>query len=518
MIQYALWKRILIAIITLAGFFYALPNFVPALKSDKSGFFAPGQVLNLGLDLQGGAHLTLEIQTDQYLMEKTANLENEVRDLLRENAINYADLQINGKEVSFRIKDSNDIESTQKALNNLKNIAKFANDGVVFKGEYLPSAINDFNKQALEQSVNIIRRRIDELGNKEAFVQPQGNNRLIVQAPGATDPEQLKRTIGKTAKLTFHLVSGNGFSAQKPQYPAVGSMVLEDSNGKGYYNVDKRVLVAGDDLEDAQPTFQNNQQAVSFRFNTSGARNFAKATQENSGKNLAIVLDNKVISAPRINEPILGGSGVITGSFTIDEAKELAVLLRAGALVAPIEVIEERTVGAGLGADSVNAGKIATMAGFIGVLMVMIFWYRIYGVIANIALFVNLVLLLAILTALQATISLPGIAGILLTLGMAVDANVLIYERIKEEVDKNNRHLQQAYKLGFERAFSTILDSNITTLLGTFLLFAFGSGPIKGFAITLSLGIITSMFTAIMITRILVAYYYQWAKPKHLSF
>ncbi len=518
MLIYPIWKKILILLIVLAGIFYAVPNFISGFQTNKSGFFQPGQKINLGLDLQGGAYLLLEIQTSYLIKEKYNFLESEVRDILREAAINYADLQNYQSQVSFVLRNKSDHEAVQNALRKLAKEVKITSEGELYSLVFLPETIKVFSTQALDQSVNIIRKRIDELGNKEAFVQPQGTNRIIVQAPGTQDPEQLKRTIGKTAKLTFHIVSEGGFVANKPQFAPLGTMVLENVKGGGYYIVDKRVQVAGDDLEDAQPSFNDNQQVVSFRFNSKGARQFGKTTQENAGKSLAIVLDNKVISAPRINEPILGGSGIISGNFNLQEAGELALLLRAGALVAPIEILEERSVGAGLGADSIESGKIACIIGLIGVIFVMLFWYKIYGLFANIALVVNIVILMGVLSALQATMSLPGIAGIVLTLGMAVDANVLIYERIKEEVDVNNRQLGQALVLGFDRAFATIFDSNITTLLGTFLLFSFGSGPIKGFAVTLSIGIITSMFTSIMITRLLVGYYYQYFKPKKLNF
>jgi preprotein translocase subunit SecD len=352
--------------------------------------------------------------------------------------------------------------------------------------------------------VEIIRRRIDETGVREPTIQPHGENRILVQLPGVEDPQRMKDILGQTAKMTFHLVDPRASTGAGQAPP--GSMLLpaaDDPDQPQMYVVGRRVVVSGENLVDAEPTFQQGQPVVSFRFDTRGAMQFGEVTRANVGRSLAIVLDGKVISAPRIREPILGGSGVITGNFTTQQAQDLALLLRAGALPAPMTIIEERTVGPGLGADSIAAGQLASVVGVILVAIFMGITYGLFGLFSVVALAVNLVLLIAILSVLQATLTLPGIAGIVLTIGMAVDANVLIFERIRDEV-RAGRTPVSAVDAGFSRAFATIVDSNVTTLIAALLLYIFGSGPVRGFAVTLSIGIAISMFTAIMLTRLLV--------------
>ena len=358
----------------------------------------------------------------------------------------------------------------------------------------------------MAQSIEIIRRRIDETGTKEPTIQRQGQDRILVQLPGVDNPEHVKALLGRTAKLTFQLVdtSANLEDARRGRLPP-GDEILpaqdDRSGGPGQYVVRKRVMVGGDMLVDAQATFHDNEPVVSFKFDSVGARRFGDATRENVGKPFAIVLDNKVISAPVIREPILGGSGIISGSFTAQSASDLALLLRAGALPAPITILEERTVGAQLGADSIQAGTIASIVAVVLVIVFMVLFYGLFGVFADIALFFNLCLMLAVLSLLGATLTLPGIAGIALTMGMAVDANVLIYERIREEL-RSGRTMLSSLEAGFNRAFGTILDSHITTLVAGILLYWLGSGPVKGFAVTLSIGVLTSLFSAILVTRL----------------
>ena len=376
---------------------------------------------------------------------------------------------------------------------------------------------------AVQQSIEIVRRRVDETGTREPTIQRQGDDRILVQLPGLDDPERIKRLLGKTAKMTFHLIDNrNSVEAAKAGRMPPGSRLLSsddvDSNGQSrMYLIRKRIMVSGDTLIDSQPSTdgRTNEPVVTFRFDTAGAKRFGLATSKNVGKLFAIVLDGKVISAPVIREPILGGSGQISGSFTFQSAQDLALLLRAGALPAPLTILEERSVGPGLGADSIAAGKIASILGMIAVLVFMAAAYGLFGFMADVALVVNMVLILGVLSFLQATLTLPGIAGIVLTIGMAVDANVLVFERIREEV-RSGRTPISAVDTGYSRAFTTIMDANLTTLIAALLLYVFGSGPVRGFAVTLSIGIVTSMFTAIMLTRLLVVTWLRRTKPKVL--
>ena len=371
---------------------------------------------------------------------------------------------------------------------------------------------------AIKQSLEIVRKRIDESGTKEPLIQRSGKKRILLQLPGVKDPERIKELLGTTAKLTFHLVDDENSASLQANIAPFGKMIVSDIYDENIkYLLDKKVLVGGENLVDAKGSFdQTEGHAVSFRFDTDGAQKFGRITSDNTGRRLAVVLDGVVITAPRINSAITGGSGIITGNFNAQSAADLAVLLRAGALPAPLEIVEERSVGAGLGADSISAGKIAALIGMILVCLFMILIYGIYGALANISLIANIFIIISLLGTIGATLTLPGIAGIVLTIGMAVDANVLIFERIKEENLKKGK-VHQIVKNGFERAMSTILDANITTLIAAVLLFAFGSGPIRGFSITLSLGVIASMFTALMLTNFLVYLYLSISSKKEIN-
>jgi protein-export membrane protein SecD len=374
----------------------------------------------------------------------------------------------------------------------------------------------NLERAAIDQSIEVVRRRIDELGTREASIQRQGTDRILVQVPGERDPESIKRLLGRTARLTFHLVDmeGSVAEAQAGRVPPGSMLVRADDGGSGptHYLVKRKVEVSGESLTDSQPSFQDNQPVVSFRFDSVGARTFGRITQENVGKPFAIVLDDTVISAPNIREPILGGSGIISGSFTVESANELSVLLRSGALPAPLRVIEERSVGAELGADSIRAGAVASIVAGVLVVGFMIVYYGVFGLIADAALIVNLTLVLGAMSMLGATLTLPGIAGIVLTIGQAVDSNVLIYERIREEA-RGGRTPLSAVNTGFDEAIRTIVDANLTALIVALALFQFGTGPVKGFAITLGFGIITTMFTAVTFTRLLVAFWFRRARP-----
>ena len=375
-------------------------------------------------------------------------------------------------------------------------------------------ALSDLLRRSVDQSIEIIRRRIDELGTKEPTIQRQGESRILIQVPGLDDPKRLKDLLGTTAKMTFHLIDpfSDGGNISR------SSMQLKHADNESTYVLERRSIIGGENLVDAQPGFdsQTNQPIVNFRFDGQGSRKFGKITTDNVGKPFAIVLDNEVISAPIINEPILGGSGMISGSFTVQEANDLAILLRAGALPAPLVILEERTVGPGLGADSIKSGQIASILGLVLVLIYMFASYGRFGIYSNISLLINLSLIVAILSILQATLTLPGIAGIILTIGMAVDANVLIFERIREEIS-NKKSVINAIDNGYKRARTTILDANITTFIAAIILFQLGSGPIKGFSITLAIGIITSVFTAFTLTRFFVALWIKRSNPKEIN-
>ncbi|MBT3929227.1 MAG: protein translocase subunit SecD, partial [Rhodospirillaceae bacterium] len=428
-------------------------------------------------------------------------------------------LRVEGKAVAFTLRNATDSDTARDRLRNIEDgfdldIA----DDVNFRLSMSEDAERARRQSAVEQSIEIVRRRVDETGVAEPVIQQQGDSRILVQLPGIKDPERIKRLLGQTAKLNFHMLDETVSiqEAESGTLPA-GSMLLygPEEEGRIPYVVRRTVEVGGDRLVDAQPTFQDGQPIVSFRFDAAGGRRFGELTSQNVGRRLAIVLDREVVSAPRIQTAINGGSGIITGRFTPQEVTELSILLRAGALPAPLTVLEERTVGPGLGADSIEAGKIASIIGLAAVVVFIVISYGLFGLMAAIALLFNLSLIVALLSVLQATLTLPGIAGIVLTIGMAVDANVLILERIKEET-RNGRTPISAVDAGYRRALTTIIDSNLTTLIAAILLFQFGTGPIKGFAVTLSIGIITSMFTALMLTRLFVVVWLRRRRPQTL--
>ncbi len=521
------WKIALVFVLCLLGFIYAAPNVLSTSALEKLPGWLPVHKINLGLDLQGGSHLLLEVETDAVLAERIEVLVDSVRTDLRNARIRYTGLGARGTAVAVTVAEPGRVD---EAANLLRKIDQ---DAVLSRGDsgqltltLSERAVRDRRTAAIEQSIEIVRRRIDETGVREPTIQRQGEQRILLQLPGLDDPERVKRLIGRTARMSFHLLD-----AEHSLSEAVGGRVppgaqllpsASDTNPDGQprmYLVQRRVAVSGDTLVDSQPSFdqRTNEPVVSFRFDNQGARRFAQITQENVGRPFAIVLDKRVISAPVIREPILGGTRQISGSFSVGEANDLALLLRAGALPAPLTILEERTVGPGLGADSVEAGKIACIVGFVLVVVLMAVSYGFFGVLANVALLVNLVLILAVLSALQASLTLPGIAGIVLTLGMAVDANVLIFERIREEL-RAGRTPFSAVDTGYARAMSTIIDSNLTTLIAALFLYIFGSGPVRGFAVTLSIGIITSMFSAIMLTRIMIVLWLKRARPRTLTF
>lgn len=529
MMNLSRWKVIAVVLSVVFGVLFALPNGLSPDAREKLPGFLPRQALNLGLDLQGGSYLLLEVDVVALKRERLVNLAEDVRANLREKNIAFSELRQIGEVVSVRI---NDPAQTNTALNALRSTIGSALAGVpggrdvdiqARGGDRLeialvPEAMNAEASKAVEQSIEIIRRRIDELGTREPTIIRQGATRIVVQAPGESDPERLKNVIGQTAKLTFQMVDETVSPAEAAagRVPP-GSELLPSEEGAPLL-VKRRALVTGEMLTDAQQVFdqQSGQPVVSFRFNGQGARRFGDATAQNIGRRFAIVLDGKVISAPVIQSAITGGSGQISGSFTPETANDLAVLLRAGALPAEIKVEQQQTVGAELGADAVRAGMVSTAVGFVAILIFMILAYGVlFGGISVIALLINGLLIIALMSAFQATLTLPGIAGLILTLAVAVDANVLIYERMRDEL-RGGRSVISAMDAGFSRAMTTIIDANVTTILAALIMFQFGAGPVKGFAWTLSIGVVTSVFTAVLITQVLLALWFRAARPKTL--
>ncbi|WP_413203629.1 protein translocase subunit SecD [Rhodospirillum sp. A1_3_36] len=513
------WKMALVILVALAGLAFTIPNFMRDRADTMPSWWQP---VTLGLDLQGGSYLLLQVEFETLVNEQLESLVESVRTALRGERIRYSGLGMRDGAVSLTITNPDDRAKALRLLRGLESgvQADMTDDGRVSMS-FTEQALIEKRTQAVDQSIEIVRRRVDETGTREPSIQRQGQDRIIVELPGIDNPERVKALIGQTAKLTFHLLDEtvSPEDAARGRIPP-GSKLLDNGEAGQPGQPDKlvvrkRVEVSGDRLVGAQASFQNGEPVVSFRFDTVGGRKFGQVTSDAEGKFLAIVLDNRVISAPRIREPILGGSGIISGNFTTQEAQDLALLLRAGALPAPLTVLEERTVGPGLGADSIAAGELASVLGLVAVVVFMIFAYGQFGIFANIALTVNICLLIGILSGLGATLTLPGIAGIALTIGMAVDANVLIFERIREE-SRLGKSLIHSIQSGFSNAFSAILDANVTTLFAAALLFYFGSGPVRGFAVTLSVGVLTSMFTAIMVTRFIISVWVRHARPKTL--
>jgi protein-export membrane protein SecD len=459
--------------------------------------------INLGLDLQGGSYLLLEINSDSLVQEKIQDKVIPIKKLLKENNIKYSNFKINNQSLFVNI---NDIDKFDILFNSRKDnvVNPYIDNYRSFELEYkkltnsqIEILFSKFglltiNNSALKQSIEIVRRRIDDVGTKEPTILQRGEKRILIELPGLKDPERIKALLGKTAQLNFRLVSENS---------EFGTDKLTSENGENL-KVSKRIIMSGENLIDAQPNInnQNNEPTVSFTLDRLGAQKFGRATTDNVGKRLAIVLDGEIVSAPSINEAITSGNGMISGNFSFQEATDLALLLRSGALPTPLIVVEERTVGPDLGEDSIKSGTNSLIIGFILVILFMFYKYKIFGLIANIALIANLLMLIGILTILEATLTLPGIAGIILTVGMAVDANVLIFERIREEL-KTEKSIIHAFDSGYTKAKITVLDANITTLIAAIILFAFGSGPVKGFAITLGIGIVTTLFTAYFLAR-----------------
>jgi len=449
----------------------------------------------------------LEVDHEYYLKEQLNILKNEIREVFYEESIKSVPEIIGGEKIIFNISNEEEINKIKKIIRkNNKNAELYEKSGHFEISLFNEEKIK-IKQNLIKQSIEIIRRRVDENGTKEPTIISQGDNRILLQVPGIQNSAELKTLIGKTAKMTFHFLSENPIAEQ--------SIQLTDDKGR-IYNIKKDVILSGDLLVDANATFYEGKPAVAFRFNSIGTRKFAQITKENIGKVFAIILDNKVITAPIINTVINQGSGIISGNFTTQEANQTALLLRAGSLPAPLSIVEERTVGPSLGSDSIQSGKIAIIASLIFVAIFMIIFYGLFGFIADIAMFINIAIIISILAFFNATLTLPGIAGIVLTMGMSVDANVLIFERIKEEL-KDQKSIFNSIEQGFSQAYRTIIDSNLTTLIVALFLYMFGNGPIKGFSVTLSIGIISSMFTAILLTRMIISIWIKKFRPKKLA-
>lgn len=516
------WKAILIIFVCLVGTFYATSNLFTKQGLEQLPSWFPKHQVTLGLDLQGGSHILLEADLRVVVEEYLTSLQDAVRQTLRKEKIGYTSLFLdkNTYTLSFKLRDT--LDSGQEAVlyKKLQSIDPSLSISIEQDNRVILSlsgmAIKQREKSALEQSIEIIRRRIDETGTKEPTIQQQGDDRILIQLPGIDNPEHIKNLLGQTAKLSFRLLdlTTSVHEALQGHIP-VGSEILEGDEAESHYLVRKQVMLSGETLVDAQPDYREGRPVVSFKLDALGAKKFGDITKANVGKRFAIILDKKVISAPVINEPIYGGNVQISGHFTVQQANDLALLLRAGALPAPLTPLEERTVGPDLGADSILAGEHATIVSIVFIALFMILFYSLVGIVADIAMVMNLVLLIAALSLLGATLTLPGIAGIALTLGMAVDANVLINERIKEEL-RNGKSIIASIDAGYNRAMATIVDSNVTTLMGGILLYIFGTGPIRGFAVTLSVGILISMFTAVSLSRLILVSWIRWRHPKTL--
>ncbi len=552
MLQFSLTKKILIWVVVVLGFLFAMPNGFynrvesvndarmqlengknsPEIISQASNWpsFLPSALVNLGLDLRGGAHLLARVRVDQVYEARMDAYWPEVRNALRKERASIGTIRrVDGENYDLRVR----ISEPSQINRALEVVSALARPVTTLSGagskDIVVTSIDDTiiielseaekiatDTRTMDQSLEIIRRRVDEAGTREPTIQRQGTDRVLIQVPGIGSAEELKSIIGKTAKLTFHKVIQRTSNSDERVKNRQILLPAQDEEGV-FYVLEKTPVINGDHLTDAQPAFdQNNRPAVSFRLNTAGARIFGQYTAENIGTPFAIVLDQEVVSAPTIQSHISGGSGIITGQFGVEETTLLSIQLRAGALPAELEYLQESTVGPDLGQDSIDAGTLACIVAFIAVLVFMSLSYGLFGIFANIALIINVALIFAVLSVISGTLTLPGIAGIVLTVGMAVDANVLVFERIREEL-KKAKNPRKAIELGYERAFSAIIDANITTLIAAVILLVFGSGPVKGFAITLGIGIVTSVFTAIWVTRLLISIWIDRKRPKSIE-
>jgi len=548
------WQTIAVVVFTALGALFALPNILPARVLDHLPGWYQQSRINLGLDLRGGAHFQLEVDLRTVLNERLTNLSDSVRAEMRKQQVGIKDVTVEAsRAVIVTLRDEAQRAKALEAIRAVDPSLAVSGSGDTIRLAYSDQELFNKKKEVVDQSIEILRRRVDETGTIEPTIVRQGDDRILLQVPGIKDTTDLKRKINQTAKLTFHLVNedvaatGVNIPASLPPTTSLvptreGMQELRRSNPKAWDEIQaanprlspeqicrryqpqclpvlKRVVVGGEDLDDAKATFEQQQGGrpiISFTFNTAGGRSFCNATRQNIGKRLAIQLDNEIISAPVVQSAICGGSGIITGTFTTQQTQEQALLLRSGALPATLSIIEERTVGADLGADAIQAGTTAALIGTALVILLMLFVYGpIFGGFASVAMLVNMLLVFSGMSILGASLTLPGIAGLVLTVGMSVDSNVLIYERVREE-KANGRSAFSALATGYERALTAIIDSNLTALIAGVLLFGFGSGPIRGFATTLTLGLLTHLFTATIFTRMLLATWVRVRRPTEL--
>jgi len=521
-------KISLVSLTVLLFFYIFLGNF---FTSDKYKFFLEKKV-NLGLDLQGGSYLLLEVDINPLVAKKIDDKATELKKQLKNSNINYKNFNISAEKISFEIQDSKFKDGAVNIINDLNGKKSFFNpmgskttenynkeifykvEKDTFVIQFTPEFIKHVKQDAINQSLEVVRKRIDQLGTKEPNIVQKGENRILVELPGLTDPSHFKNILGKTAQLNFRFVRSQNNSStdnsgyEKYKYKSIGSTL----------EVEKKIILTGENLKDAQPGYDNNTNGtvVSFKLDGVGAAKFAAATKENVGRSLAIILDNEILSAPVIREPILTGSGQISGSFTVEEANQLSILLRSGALPAPMKIVEERTVGSDLGEDSVKYGVISFISGFLLVALYIIYEYKIFGVFADICLLLNVIILAAVLSLFGSTLTLPGIAGIVLTTGMSVDTNVIIYERLREEF-KIEKSMIIATDAAYRRSLLTIIDTHLTTLIAGIILFYLGSGPVRGFALTLIIGLVSSFFTAFTVSRLMVGKYVLANKDSELK-
>ena len=522
MFGYSKIKISVICFVLLIASFFALPNFLPKdmynqVPSSMRSWWKP---VTLGLDLQGGSYLVMEVDTSTLVHEKLESLADLTRSALREGKVRFSGLNISDEMMTIKILNAAQLNDAREIIRKQESVGlDISADASILTVHYTDDALSVLKNQAVQQSLEIVRKRIDELGTKEPLIQQQGDDRIVIQLPGVQDPAEIKALMGKTAKMTFHLVD----EETSPQLAQMGKLspdsMLVSGEETGYLVLKRAVVVGGESLDDARGTYdEQGRPAVSFSFKSAGAKKFGNVTRDNVGRRLAIVLDGKVISAPTINSPITGGKGIITGNFTVQAANDLALLLRSGALPAPLLVVEERVVGAGLGEDSIKAGTTACWIGLAIVFGFMIIVYGWFGVVADLVLLANGVLLLALLSALGATLTLPGLAGIALTVGMAVDANIIIFERMKEEQMHGVTVPKDILVRGFEGSFSAIFDGQLTTLFAALFLFCLGSGPVRGFGVTLGLGLMTTLFAAIFVSKVILIAWMNVKNPKEIKF
>jgi preprotein translocase subunit SecD len=522
------WKIILVVASALFGLLFTLPNLLPDSVLETVPAWLPHDRLSLGLDLRGGSYLLMEVDTNALNQERLTNLTEDVRTKLRVGQITFDNLGLQGQVVSFHVADAGQYQQAFKLLNNQiggqlktggRDVSIVQQPGQIIQVSYVPQAARDAAEDAVTQSIEKIRKRIDALGATNPSITRQGATRIVIEAPGQSDPERVKAVIGKTGKLTFQMVDDSITADQlkSGEIPPDDQVLPSDDQFRPFYVVKRRVLVDGGMLVNAEAGHdQDGGPDINFAFNGVGAQRFGEATSENVGKPFAIVIDNRIVSAPRIDGPILGGSGLIHGSFTEESAHDLALVLRSGALPAPLKVIEQRTVGAELGADAVKAGQISILIGAALILAFIILSYGLFGTFAAVALAVNGLMIVGVMSLFHFTLTLPGVAGLLLTLAVAVDANVLIYERMRDEV-RSGRPAMAAADAGFARALTTIIDANVTTVVAAVIMFSVGAGgPVKGFALTLLIGVLTSVFTAVLITQVLIGWWFRATRAKKL--